>query len=105
VQTGLEILLTPGAINSHYECVKLLANQERICWFFGDGDFRVLQALEQVIDSDKHERFEALAREAFAHDSLLRMAGKFNAEAALAEVAAHYTPRSENHARSNPPTH
>ena len=100
-----EILLTPGAVTSHYECVKLLAIQERICWFFGDSDFRVLQALEQVIDSDKHQRFEALAREAFAHDSLVRMAGNFNAEAALAEVAAHYTPRSEDHARSDDPTH
>jgi hypothetical protein len=101
-----EILLTPGAVSSHYECVKLLAGQQRICWFFGDGDFRVLQAQEQTIDRDKHESFESLAREAFAHDSLVRIAGKFDAEAALAEVAAHYAPRSEeNDVRADEPRH
>ena len=88
-----EILLAPGSQSSHYETLKLLARQTRLCWFFGDNDYRLLRAQEQTIEQDTHERFEALSREAFAHDSLIRMAGQYDCEAALAEIANHYALR------------
>ena len=89
-----EILLTPGEFSMHYECLKFLAAQKRIRYFFADTDFRVLQEQEQEISDVQHEKFENLAREAFAHDSVLRMAGKYNAQAALTDVVAHYSLRS-----------
>lgn len=91
-----EILLIPGESNMHYECLKFLAKQKRIRYFFADTDYRVLQEQEQEISGIQHEKFEALAREAFAHDSVLRMTGKYNAQAALSEVVAHYDLRSDN---------
>ncbi len=90
-----EILLTPGKVPSHYECVKLLSQQARLCWFFGDTDYRIIQAQNQEIGAEQHENFEALAREAFAHDSVLRMTGKYDANAALAEVVSHYELRQD----------
>lgn len=85
-----EILLTPGEFEMHYECLKLLARQRRVRYFFADADYRVLQGQSQEIDADRHASFETLAREAFAHDSLVRMAGNYDAHAAMSEVVAHY---------------
>jgi hypothetical protein len=85
-----EILLTPGEVTSHYECLKLLSQQERLCWFFGDTDYRIIQAQNQEIGAEQHKNFEALSREAFAHDSVLRMTGKYDANAALGEIVSHY---------------
>lgn len=90
-----EILLVPGAVDSHYQAIKLLTGQARICWFFGDNDFRVIQAQEQEIDQEEHEHFETIAREAFAHDSLLRISNQYDSDKALSEIVSHYTPRIE----------
>ncbi len=88
-----EILLTPGRMTSHFESLKLLAQQPRVCWFFGDTDFRVLQAQEQPLDDSLHQRFDRLCRDAYAHDSVIRMSGRYDAEAAVAEIVGHYEPR------------
>lgn len=89
-----EILLIPGRETTHYQSIKLLAQQERVCWFFGDNDYRIIQAQEQAIEKDRHELFESIAREAFAHDSLLRMSNQYDADKALSEIMSHYAPRT-----------
>lgn len=89
-----EILLVPGREETHYQAIKLLAGQERICWFFGDNDFRVIQAQERDIEASQHDLFESIAREAFAHDSLLRISNQYDSDKALSEVVSHYTPRT-----------
>ncbi len=88
-----EILLTPGAVTSHYESLKLLSEQERLVWFFGDNDYRVLAAQEQTIAPELHTRFADVAKDAFAHDTVVRMAGNYDAEKAVDEIVSHYTPR------------
>lgn len=88
-----EILLVPGREETHYQAIKLLAGQQRICWFFGDNDYRVIQAQEQEIESSQHELFESMARDAFAHDSLLRISSRYDSDKALSEVVSHYSPR------------
>lgn len=90
-----EILFIPGEVSMHYECLKFLAQQNRIRYLFGDSDFRVLQEQETKVSSSQHDKFETLAREAFAHDSVIRMTGQYNAQAALSEVVAHYQLRAE----------
>lgn len=92
---AFEILLTPGKVSGHYECLKLLSQQARLCWFFGDTDYRIIQAQNQEVDAEQHENFEALAREAFAHDSVLRLMGKYDASAALREIVSHYELRQD----------
>jgi hypothetical protein len=90
-----EILLVPGREDSHYQAIKLLAGQHRICWFFGDNDYRVIQAQEQEVTANQHELFESIARDAFAHDSLLRISGQYDSDKALSEIVSHYTPRTD----------
>ena len=88
-----EILSIPGREETHYQGIKLLARQQRICWFFGDADYRVIQAQEQEIDAEQHALFESIARDAFAHDSLLRISNQYDSDRALAEIVSHYAPR------------
>lgn len=89
-----EVLLIPGREDTHYQAIKLLARQERICWFFGDNDYRVIQAQELEIEPVQHELFESIARDAFAHDSLLRISNQYDSDAALSEIVDHYSPRT-----------
>lgn len=90
-----EILLVPGREETHYQAIKLLAQQHRVCWFFGDNDFRVIQAQEQEIEKSRHELFESIARDAFAHDSLLKISSQYDSDKALSEIVAHYSPRTD----------
>jgi len=90
-----EVLLIPGREDTHYQAIKLLAQQHRICWFFGDNDFRVIQAQEQEVEPVQHEQFESIAREAFAHDSLLRISNQYDSDQALSEIVSHYTPKQD----------
>ncbi len=90
-----EILLIPGQVSMHYECLKLLARQQRIRYFFADSDYRLMQEQQHEISDAQHEKFEALAREAFAHDSVLRMSGKYDPRTAISDIVAHYQVRSE----------
>lgn len=92
---GYEILLVPGRQETHYQSIKLLARQRRLCWFFGDNDYRVIQAQEQEIDAGQHALFESIARDAFAHDSLLKISNQYDSDAALAEIVSHYSPGSD----------
>jgi hypothetical protein len=89
-----EILLVPGREETHYQAIKLLARQQQICCFFGDNDFRVIQAQSRELEAGQHELFETIARDAFAHDSLLRYSNQYNSDKALAEIVSHYSPRS-----------
>jgi len=91
-----EILLIPGHVNMHYECLKLLAQQGRVRYFFSDSDYRVLQEQEHEISDTQHQKFEILARESFAHDSVIRMAGRYDAPAALSEIVARYQLRQKH---------
>jgi len=91
-----EILLVPGREETHFQTIKLLAAQQRICWFFGDNDFRVIQAQEQEMESGLHELFESIARDAFAHDSMLRISNQYDSDKALSEIVSHYTPRTRS---------
>lgn len=89
-----EILLIPGREETHYQAIKLLAGQRRICCFFGDNDYTVIQAQEQDVEPEHHALFESIARDAFAHDSMLRIASQYDSDKALAEIVSHYSPRT-----------
>ncbi|MFC1665182.1 hypothetical protein ACFL17_06090 [Pseudomonadota bacterium] len=85
-----EILLTPGESKSHFESIKLLASQPRLCWFFSDADFRVIHSQEMPLGKDHHGHFEDLLRDAVRHDALIRCTSQYNAQLALSAVVAKY---------------
>lgn len=88
-----EVLLTPGGAETHYEILTLLSEQQELTWFFSDQDFQVIHQQKQPLSQDWRDEFLALRNEAFKRDSLIRLAGKYNAHSAFAEVVSHYSLR------------
>ncbi|MFQ5755085.1 MAG: hypothetical protein ACE5H7_03215 [Acidiferrobacterales bacterium] len=85
-----EILLTPGGSRTHFDALKLLSKQDRLCWFFGDEDFRQLHSQQNPLDVEQRESIDDLLRDAVRHDALVRSTGRYDAQAALSEVVVHY---------------
>jgi len=94
---AFEILLVPGQVSTQYETLRHLSSQRRIVCFFGDGDYRVIRAQSLEIGEEQHAQMARIAKEAFAHDSVLRMTSQYNADAAVSEICDHYTPRTGVH--------
>ena len=90
-----EILVTPGEGGAHFEALDLLSRQPRLTWFFGDRGFEIIRTQQHPLDGGQHEAFAALLKDALRHDAMTRMTGRYDARAALGEVARHYTLRTE----------
>lgn len=90
-----EILVTPGEGGTHFETLDLLSRQPRLTWFFGDRGFGIIRTQQHPLDGGQHEAFAALLKDALRHDAITRMTGRYDARAALGEVARHYTLRTE----------
>ncbi|MFQ6023088.1 MAG: hypothetical protein ACE5NW_10230 [Acidiferrobacterales bacterium] len=89
-----EILLTPGGAQAHFDGLKLLSQQQRLCWFFSDQDFHVLHSQQNPLDDEQRAGFDDLLRDAVKHDALIRAAARYDAQAALMEVVTHYELRA-----------
>jgi len=89
-----EILLTPGDGGTHFEALKLLSRQPRLCWFFGDQSHWILHSQQHVLEAAQHDDFDALLRDALKHDAMVRMSKRYDARAALAEIVKHYELRA-----------
>ncbi len=89
-----EILLTPGHASEHFDALKLLTRQPRLCWFFGDQAYWLVHSQAHPLDSEQHRGFEQLLGDALRHDALIRMTGRYDAQAALSEVVVHYELRA-----------
>lgn len=88
-----EVLLTPGGAETHYEVLGLLGEQESLTWFFSDQDYQVIHQQRQPLSQPWRDEFLALRSEAFKRDSIIRLAGKYSAQTAFAEVVSHYALR------------
>lgn len=97
-----EILLTPGAARAHFDLLQGLSQQSRLCWFFGDPAHRVIHSQQHALEAAHREELAAVLQEAVEHDALVRLTGRYDADAALAEVAGHYGPRGEGRAETRP---
>ncbi|MGH8502347.1 MAG: hypothetical protein ACREVE_07710 [Gammaproteobacteria bacterium] len=89
-----EILLTPGGATDHFDVLKRLSRQAKLCWFFGDDHFNVIHAQQHPLSREQRADFDALLRDVVGHDALVRCTGRYDARAALAEIVAHYEPRA-----------
>ncbi len=91
-----EILLTPGKVERHYQSLKLLSAQDRWWVFFGDSDYRILHSQQQTVARERRQQLETLTREAFAHDSILKMARNYNADMAMSDIVSYYQLRQDS---------
>ncbi len=88
-----EVLLTPGGAETHYEVLGLLGEQDSLTWFFADQNYQVIHQQRQPLTRPWQEEFLALRSEAFKRDAVIRLAGKYSAQTAFAEVVSHYALR------------
>ncbi len=88
-----EVLLTPGGAETHYELLGLLGEQQTLTWFFSDQNYQVIHQQRQPLSKEWQEEFLALRSEAFKRDSIIRLAGKYSAQTAFAEVVSNYALR------------
>ena len=88
-----EILLVPGTATGHFEAVKLVSGEARLTWFFGDSSGGLIHAQSHALDEAQHQGFAELLAEALRHDRLVRLTGRHDGNAALAEITSHYSPR------------
>jgi len=87
---AVEILILPGGTQGHYETLRLLSEQPRLCWFFADEKFRVIHAQQYPLSADQQHGFHELVLDAVKHDALVRCTGRYDSKATLASVLAHY---------------
>lgn len=106
-----EVLLMPGEGPEQFDALKLLTEQSRLCWFFGDEDYCTLHSQQHPLEAAQHASFDELLRDAVKHDALIRCTGRYDAQAALAHVVSHYELRASlarpdyramNHHRARP---
>jgi len=88
-----EVLITPGGAETHYEILTLLGGQQSLTWFFSDQKFNTIHQQRQPLNDQWRKEFLALRDEAFKRDALIRLAGKYSAQTAFAEVVSHYALR------------
>lgn len=88
-----EVLMTPGGAETHYEILGLLGEQETLTWFFSDQQYYQIYQQSQQLSQEWRDEFLALRSESFKRDSIIRLAGKYNAQAAFADVVSQYALR------------
>lgn len=89
-----EVLITPGGAETHYEVLTLLGGQSTLTWFLSDQEFQIIHQQRQPLNKEWRQEFLDLRDEAFNRDTLIRLAGKYNAQTAFAEVVSHYALRN-----------
>ncbi len=89
-----EVLLTPGEGGAHFDALKLLGSQPRMCWFFGDQAYWLVHSQQLPLGDEQHAGFDGLLRDALKHDTMIRMTGRYDPQAALGEIARHYELRA-----------
>jgi len=89
-----ETLITPGASASHFDTLKLLTRQPRLCWFFGDQHYWIIHSQQHPLSVREHRGFVEVLNDAVRHDALVRMSGRYDANAALGEIASRYELRA-----------
>ena len=89
-----EILMAPGVGSSHFEALKLLTAQPRLCWFFGDEKYWLLHSQSHPLAPTQRSGFADLLEEAVGHDAIVRLTGRYDAGAALTAIASQYELRA-----------
>ncbi len=85
-----EVLLTPGGARTHYEVLGLLGRQAELTWFCSDQEYHLIHQQKLPLSQEWRDEFLALRSESFKRDAILRLAGKYSAQTAFAEIVSNY---------------
>jgi hypothetical protein len=85
-----EVLLTPGVGDVQFETLRNLTEQNHLRFFFGDEEHRVIHSQQLSLGERKHGGYRGILQDAVRHDAMVRLSGRYDAEAAMREVTRHY---------------
>lgn len=88
-----EVLLTPGAGSTQFDTLELLTRQPTLRFYFSDANYQVIHSQQLVLGEQEHQGYRAMLDDAVSHDALIRLSGRYDAAAAMAEVTAQYATR------------
>lgn len=89
-----EVLIPPGEDKAYFDTLSLLAQQQRLCWFFGDEAFWLIYSQQSRLEDEHRAEFDDLLRDATKHDALIRCTGRYDLRAALSDIVSRYELRS-----------
>ena len=85
-----EVLIAPGYSESHFETLSLLTRQKRLCWFFSDRAYWVIHSQQNRWTEHERAGFKQVMADVTRHDALIRVTGRYDADAALRDIVSHY---------------
>ena len=84
---GTVVFLT-GHSATHFDAVKMLSSQDDIPVFFGDQYCTLLYQQRVPLGDEHRAGFSQLLNEAVNHDALIRLTGRYDADAVFADTLA-----------------
>lgn len=85
-----EVLLTPGQGKVQFDTLKNLTGQEHLRFFFADGQHRVIHSQQLRLGDRERQGYLGILEDAVRHDAMVRLTGRYDADAAMQEVTSHY---------------
>jgi hypothetical protein len=85
-----EILIAPGHTESQFETLKWLTRQHRLLWFFADRAYWIIHSQQSHWGDAERAGFKQLLADVTHHDALIRVTGRYDANAALQSIVANY---------------
>lgn len=85
-----EVLLAPGRGKVQFETLNNLTVQDHLRFFFGDGQYRVIHSQQLRLGEQERQGYRGILEDAVQHDAMIRLTGRYDADAAMKEVTSHY---------------
>ncbi len=85
-----EVLLTPGLGRLQFRTLENLVEQQHLRFFFADGKFRVIHSQQLQLGQRERDGYRSILGDAVKHDAMIRLTGRYDADAAMREVTSHY---------------
>ena len=91
-----EVLLAPGTGQVQFDTLNNLTEQGHLRFFFGDEQYRVIHSQQLRLGDRERRGYRGILEDAIQHDAMIRMTGRYDADAAMREVTSHYATHVDN---------
>lgn len=90
-----EVLIAPGVGNIQFETLHNLTTQDALRFYFADANYNIIHSQRIGLQDRERAGYKGILDDAISHDAVIRLAGKYDAMAALKEVTSHYASHVE----------
>lgn len=91
-----EVLIAPGLGNLQFETLTNLTRQASLGFYFADANYQVIHRQRIVLRDQERLGYRGILDDAVQHDAVIRLAGKYDAAAALKDITSHYASHVES---------